>query len=105
MGIRQDVKEIFKSFEFSKIDGQPMDEDLNQLTHELTRALATIPTTNGGGQHGMIGIIIADAECVTFSHSNAQFLAPTNPGPYPTTVDDNVKICKCQVAEHKAELA
>ena len=105
MGICQDIEEIINSFKFSKIDRQPMDEDLNQLTRGLTRALATIPTTNGGGKHGMIGMIIADAEYVTFSHGYAQFLAPTNPGPYPTTVDDDVKISECQVAEHKAELA
>ena len=33
-----------------------------------------------------------------------QILAPTNPGLYPSIVNGDVKICKRQVAEHKAEL-
>ncbi|KAL7483889.1 hypothetical protein ACHAW6_009529 [Cyclotella cf. meneghiniana] len=104
MVIRQKIKESIKSFEFSKIDGQPMDEDLNQLTGKITKALASFLTTNGGGQQGHIGVIIPDAEYVTFSKSNAHFIAPTNPGLYPATVNPDTSTRKCQVAEHKAEM-
>eukprot|EP00804_Cyclotella_cryptica_P022255 CCRYP_017925-RA/>CCRYP_017925-RA protein AED:0.39 eAED:0.39 QI:0/-1/0/1/-1/1/1/0/386 len=104
MGIRQDIIDSFKEFEFTKIDGQPTDENLNQLVRELTEAAASIPTTNGGGAHGHIGMIIPDTEYVLFSTGGAQFLEPTNPGPYPTAVDPDAAIRERQVAEHKAEL-
>ncbi|KAL7482009.1 hypothetical protein ACHAW6_007697, partial [Cyclotella cf. meneghiniana] len=44
-----------------KIDGQPTNENLNQLVRELTKAAASIPTTSGGVAHGHIGMIIPDA--------------------------------------------
>ena len=50
MGIKQDTEDSPKDFEFTKIDGQPTDEDLNQLTKECINAAASISTTNGGGQ-------------------------------------------------------
>ena len=31
-------------------------------------------------------------------------MAPTNPGPYPASVDQDKVICKRQIAEHKAEI-
>ncbi len=67
MGIRQDIVESFKEFKFTKIDGQPTNENVNQLVRELTEAAASIPTTNGGGDHGHIGMITLDAEYITFS--------------------------------------
>ena len=48
MGIHQDIINSFKEFEFTKIEGQPTDEELNCLTWELTKAAASITTTNGG---------------------------------------------------------
>ena len=102
MGIHQDIVNSFKEFEFTKIDGQPTDENLNQLVRELTEAAASIPTTNGGGAHGHIGMIIPDTEYSLFSNGGAQFIEPTNPGPYPTAVDPDAAIREGQVAEHKA---
>ncbi|KAL7480066.1 hypothetical protein ACHAW6_005773, partial [Cyclotella cf. meneghiniana] len=67
-----------------KIDDQPTDENLNQLVRELTKATASILTTNGGGAHRHIGMIIPDAEY--------------------NAVDPDPVVRKCQVAEHKAEL-
>ena len=32
MGIKQDNEESLEKFDISKIDGQPTDEDMNQLT-------------------------------------------------------------------------
>jgi hypothetical protein len=31
MGIQQEIEEVFKSFDFTKIEGQPTDESLNLL--------------------------------------------------------------------------
>eukprot|EP01082_Thalassiosira_pseudonana_P004637 g4040.t1 g4040 contig15:204992-206117(-) len=92
MGIKQDTEDSLKDFEFTKIDGQPTDEDLNQLTKECINAAASISTTNGGGQHGHVGMIIDDAEYILFSHNAARFVTPTNPGPYPATVDPDAAI-------------
>ena len=69
MGIKQDVTDSLRDYEFTKIDGQPTDEDVNLLIKELSTAAASIPTTNGGGQHGHIGLIINIAEYIMFLHN------------------------------------
>ncbi|KAL7480044.1 hypothetical protein ACHAW6_005747, partial [Cyclotella cf. meneghiniana] len=52
----------------------------------LTNAAAGTPTTLGGGNHGHV----------------AKFDPPTNPGAYPTTVNENnAAVHEKQVAEHK----
>ena len=56
-------------FKFTKIDGQPTDKDLNLLTKELSTVAASIPTTNGGGQHGHMGLILDAAEYIMFLHN------------------------------------
>jgi hypothetical protein len=62
MGIRQDIEESLKDFHITKIDGQPTKEDLLKLRQELCEAVASIPTTNGGGMHGHVGMLLEDAE-------------------------------------------
>jgi hypothetical protein len=103
MGIKQDIENSLKDHFVTKIDGQPTDEDVTNLIRELSQMLASVPTTNGGGSHGHIGMIIDDAEYRTFSTGNAPFNVPTNPGPYPAIVDPDPAIREQQVAEHKAE--
>ena len=105
MGIKQDTEDSLKDFKFTKIDGQPTDEDLNRLTEECINAASSISTTNGGGQHGHVGMIIPDAEYILFSRNAKSFVEPTNPGPYPANVDQDPVIRERQVAEHKAEQA
>lgn len=105
MGIKQDTEDSLKDFEFTKIDGQPSDEDISTLIKELTNAASSISTTNGGGQHGYIGMIIPDAQYTLFSHNAEPFQVITNPGPYPATVDPDILIRERQIAEHKAEIA
>ena len=78
MGIRHDVEEGLEKYEVTKIEGQPTDEDLNQLTKELTNAAGSVATQNGGGEHGHVGMVVDEAEYVTFSHGNARFVVPTN---------------------------
>jgi hypothetical protein len=103
MGIRHDVEQGLEKYEITKIDGQPTDEDLNLLIKELTNAAGSVATRNGGGEHGHVGMVIDDAEYITFSRSGAGFVVPTNPGPYPTTVDVDKVIRERQIAEHKAD--
>jgi hypothetical protein len=87
MGIRHDVEQGLEKYEITKIDGYPKDEDLNLLMKELTNAASSVATQNEGGEHGHVGMVVNEAEYVTFSKNGTKFLVPTNPGPYPTTVD------------------
>lgn len=104
MGIRQEIEESFKAYDFTKIDGQPTDESLNLLIRELTNAAASIPTTLGGGNHGHVGMVVEESEYITFSNGNVTFDAPSNPGAYPTTVDENNAAKREeQVAKHKEQ--
>jgi hypothetical protein len=84
MSICNDVEQGLEIYEITKIDGQPTDEDLNLLIKELTNAAGSIATQNGGGEHGHVGIVINDAEYITFSNGGARFVVPTNSGPYRT---------------------
>jgi hypothetical protein len=103
MGIRHDVEQGLKKYKITKIDGQPKDEDLNLLTKELTNAAGSVATQNGGREHGHVGMVVNEAEYITFSKNGTNFLVPTNPGPYPTGVDPDKVIREQQIAEHKAE--
>jgi hypothetical protein len=105
MGIRQDTIVSLKDYEFTKIDGQPTDEDLNLLTEECINAASSIPTTNGGGQHGHIGMIIPEVKYIAFSHNAERFVEPAIPGPYPANVDQDAVVRERQIAEHTAEKA
>jgi len=105
MGISHDVEEGLEKYEITKIDGQPTDEDLNLLTKKLTNAAGSVATQNGGGEHGHVGMVVKEAEYVTVSRNAQRFLVPTNPGPYPTSVDPDKIIRERQIAEHKAEIA
>ena len=91
-----------EKYEITIIDGQPTEEDLNLLVKELSNALGSIATTNGGGEHGYVGLIVEEAEYITFSNGGATFVVPTNPGAYPKTVDADAVVREQQIAEHKA---
>ena len=101
MGIKQDIEDSLEKFDITKIDGQPTDEDMNQLTRELGAMLATVPTTNGGGDHGHIGMILDDTEYTSFLTGSNPFVVPKNPGPFPTTVSTNEVDRLRQLTEHK----
>ncbi len=65
MGIHHDVKEGLEKYKVTNIEGQPTDEDLNQLTKELTAA-GSVATQNGGREHGHVGRVVKEAMYVTF---------------------------------------
>ena len=93
MAIKQDIKESLKKFDITKIDGQLTDKDMNQLTGELRAMIAIVPTTNGGGDHWHIGMILAETKYTTFSTGATPFIVHKNPGPFLTTVRTNKVIC------------
>jgi hypothetical protein len=104
MGIKQDTEDSLNDFVFTKIDGQPTGEDLNQLTKECTNAVSSISTTNVGGQHGHTGMVIPTAEYVSFSQNAERFITLTNPGLYPDIVNPDIVVRERQSAEHKADM-
>ena len=67
MGILQDMFNALQAFEITKIEGQLTDDDINKLTTQLTAALATISTTNGGGKLGHISIVVPESRYVALS--------------------------------------
>ena len=65
--------------------------------------VASIPTMNGGGSHGHVGMITDNAFYYTFLHDRAPVTILMNPGSYQATVDPNTVVHEQQVVEHKAE--
>ena len=104
MGIKQDIEDSLEKFDIPKTDGQPTDKDMNQLTRECRAMLATLPTTNGGGDHGHIGMILKDSEYTSFSTGSTSFIVSKTPGPFPSTVSTNEVDNLCQLAEHKQSI-
>jgi len=105
MGIKQDVEDSLKDYPITTIDGQPDEEALSKLKLELVEGLASIPTLNGGGGHGHIGMILSDADYTAISRNGAPYEIFDNPGPYPENVDATDAVNReRQVAEHKGEV-
>ena len=101
MGICQDTKGSLRDFTFTLIKGQPTNDDINNLVEECSNAAASIPTSNRGGQHGHIGMLMKDAEYQLILHEHALFIVPVYPGAYRTTVEENnAAIRERQIAEH-----
>ncbi|KAL7480144.1 hypothetical protein ACHAW6_005850 [Cyclotella cf. meneghiniana] len=101
MDIKQDIKESLEKFDITKIDGQPTNKDMNQLTSELGAMLATVPITNGGGDHGYIGMILSETKYTTFLTGANPFIVSKNPGPFPTTISTNKVDQLRQLTKHK----
>jgi hypothetical protein len=103
MCILQDVFNALQAFEITKINRQPTDDDINTLTTQLTAALVTISTGNGGGKLGHIGILVPESRYVVLS-KGTKLDRLVHPGAYPATANDNKKAREREVAEHKAEV-
>jgi hypothetical protein len=103
MGILQDVFDALKAFKIAKIDGQPTDDDINKLTMQLTAALVTISTTNGGGMLGHIGNVVPESRYVALL-TGPKLVRPVHPGACPATTSDDMKTREKEVAKHKAKI-
>jgi hypothetical protein len=103
MGIKQDVEASLSDWPLTKIDGEPTEETLSKLETETTEMCASVPTMNGGGQHGHAGMIAERSLFITFSVGITPFVTPSNSGPYPATVSADAATHEKEVAEHKAE--
>ena len=106
MTIKHDIQANLKDAVLTKIEGQPRTETLNTLWREISEILVDIETTNGGGEHGHLGMIMSDTEYVVISKGGERWTVPTNPGPYPTSVNASTSDFDREkaVAEHKFEI-
>jgi hypothetical protein len=65
----------------SKLEGTPNFKSLSNLRHLIKANTATVPSNNGGDQHGYLGIATSAAIYATISPT--PFTIPPNPGPQP----------------------
>ena len=91
-------------FEFpvvDKIHGEPSYETLKKLKKQLKANALAVPSTLGGGNFGLLGLVLTDPEYARIS--NEQFVEPNHPGtlvvPQFTANHDLI----CLQEEHKAE--
>ncbi len=103
MGILQDVFDALKAFEIAKINGQPTDNNINKLLTQLTAALVTISTENGGGTLGHIRIVVPVLRYVVLL-TGPRLVQPVHPRAYPATASDDPKTRERQVADTKQKL-
>ncbi len=76
MGIHHYIKEGLEKYEVTKIEGQPTEVDLCQLTKELTNATGSVANQNRGREHKHVGMVVKEAKYVTFSQGNSSLLFP-----------------------------
>ena len=75
------VESIRSAFEHQTIQpytGEPDYDAIKSVHNKLKENAASIPSTLGGGNHGLLGLIMYDATYLLVS--NTAFLHPTNPG-------------------------
>ena len=106
MTIRLDIEAKLKEKHVTKIDGQPTLEDVRALDREIAAIVSEIETTNGGGNHGHLGMIMSDTDYVRISTGGTKWTVPTNPGSYPSGIDDTTPTHERErlVAEHKVKV-
>jgi hypothetical protein len=76
------VKNIIASFPKSptKIDGTPMYESLKALKDILIENAASIESMRGGGNHGLLGLVVTPARYAADVAPAYPFIHPVNPG-------------------------
>ena len=86
-----------------KIHGEPNYESLKTLKKQLKANALSVSSTLGGGNFGLLGLVLTDPEYARIS--NDQFVEPVRPGPF--TVPQftaNHDLIRLQ-GEHEARVA
>ena len=81
MAITANLDYAVTYFEFpvlDKIHGEPNYESLKKLKKQLKANAQSVPSTLGGGNHGLLGLVLTQAEYARVS--NDQFNIPLRPG-------------------------
>ncbi len=105
MGLQAETRDELRKELVTKINGQPMDQDITTLKKELIAIAASIPTALGRGNHGHAGIIVEPAKYLAMA--TIAFTSPPHPGVYPAGLAINAaaKTRAREEAEHKELLA
>jgi hypothetical protein len=76
------VENIISSFPKSptKIDGKPTYQTLKDLKDTLIENAASIDSARGGGNHGLLGLVVTPAEYIADVDPAHPFVRPVNPG-------------------------
>ena len=64
----------------SKIDGKPTYQTLKDLKDTLIENSASIGSMHGGGNHGLLGLVVTAAEYTANVDATNPFIRPANPG-------------------------
>ena len=83
--LRTEIQKKVAEEPVSKIIGQPTMQAIDLLEEELIAIAASIATSLGGGDNGHAGMLMENAEYMAeFAVAAPGFVAPNNPGVYPT---------------------
>ena len=66
----------------TKITGKPNYASISTLEMELNANAMSVESTRGGGQYGLLALVVSPAAYVALPNA-VQFIAPPNPGPAP----------------------
>ncbi len=69
----------------TKVNGQPISNDLDLLKEELIAIATSIPSVLGGGMNGHAGMLLSHVDYATMAPGTL-FVAPVNPGVHPVGV-------------------
>lgn len=96
----QDTRKAVAECIITKVQGQPTNQDIDQLDDELTAIASSFPSELGGGLHGHAGLVKSDADYAIFA-PGTPFVVPANPGHYPQGPIPAIQRAQRE-AEHKA---
>ena len=87
-----------------KVEGQPTYESLNHLRQELKANAASVPTNNGGGSNGYLGLVVSAAIYATIA-PGTPFVIPPFPGATPAIPEGSTAAVTGElVRQHTARL-
>jgi hypothetical protein len=98
------VEEIINGFPnpvLPKIDNEPIFEDIQVTTHLLNANAISIPSMEGGGAHGHLGIIMTQVEYAAISAS--PWVEPFNPNAIPIIPPGTNTVDAAQLASMHAD--
>ena len=81
------MKTMFPNPVLTQIIGRPAFQSISRLFRETTENAATVDTDLGGGQHGLIGVLLPPQ--LYQGMSNTPMVVPANPGPVPNIMGMN----------------
>ena len=77
----ESIKELFPHPVISRQIGAPTYETINDVHTKLKANASSVPTTLGGGAHGLLGLMLGPATYLAITGHN--FATPPNPGAQP----------------------